>query len=90
MTALISGRVQGVGFRAFVQREALKLGLVGEVWNNPDRSVGVITEGEETSLQLLEKALRRGPITSHVADCSVQFSEEQKDYFDFSIRKYRS
>ncbi len=90
MTAQISGRVQGVGFRAFVQREALKLGLAGEVWNNPDRSVGIIVEGNEAALLLLEHALRRGPIASHVTGCSVQFSEGLSAYTDFSIRRNRS
>lgn len=89
MTAQVSGRVQGVGFRAFVQREAHKQNLAGEVWNNPDRTVGVIAEGEESSLLLLEQAIRRGPIASHVTHCDVSFSDALSEYESFTIRRTR-
>lgn len=86
---MVSGRVQGVGFRAFVHREAARLGLSGEVWNNPDRSVGVIAEGEDTLLIQLEQALRRGPIASNVTKCSIEYSEARNEYSDFQIRRNR-
>ena len=60
------GRVQGVGYRWFVWREAERLGLRGLVRNLPDGSVEVLAEGVEDSLDRLERALSRGPSVAHV------------------------
>ena len=49
----ITGKVQAVGFRFAAQREALNLGLVGFVRNEPDGSVVIIAEGEEQDLRRL-------------------------------------
>jgi acylphosphatase len=57
----ITGRVQGVGFRYFTQREALALGLRGWVKNMPDGSVRLQAAGDSASLEALREALRRGP-----------------------------
>jgi acylphosphatase len=58
---LVSGRVQGVGFRWFVLRRASELGLVGWVANLPDGGVQVVAMGGEAALESLDEALRRGP-----------------------------
>lgn len=55
------GRVQGVGFRAFVQRHGRALGLVGWARNLPDGSVEVVAEGAPESLALLRDYLEQGP-----------------------------
>ena len=55
------GRVQGVGFRWFVWREAERLGLGGFARNLRDGSVEVVSQGPDAALDLLEQALRRGP-----------------------------
>lgn len=58
---MVTGRVQGVGFRAHAQREALHLGLRGEVWNRRDGAVeGFVAGGQEDVARFLE-ALRKGP-----------------------------
>jgi len=57
----VRGRVQGVGFRAFVQRHGRSLGLVGWVRNLPDGSVEVVAQGAPETLALLRDYLRRGP-----------------------------
>lgn len=62
----ITGRVQGVGFRAFVQRHALRLGLVGYARNLPDGSVEVVARGTADGLQELLKQLMVGPRSSRV------------------------
>jgi len=61
--ATVSGRVQGVGFRNFVQEEALKLDLTGWVRNTREGDVEVVVEGPEPALSRLMVALRRGPTT---------------------------
>jgi acylphosphatase len=59
--AKIMGRVQGVGFRAFTQRNAIKHDLTGWVRNRWDGSVEVIAEGSRSDLEQFLKALQRGP-----------------------------
>jgi len=63
---LVSGVVQGVGFRWFVKREARRLALRGVVRNLPDGSVEVVAEGADGALQVLHDTLRHGPIGSRV------------------------
>jgi len=58
---LISGRVQGVCFRAATREEAQRLGLKGTVRNLADGRVEILAEGEEEPLQSLEAFCRRGP-----------------------------
>jgi acylphosphatase len=58
---LIQGRVQGVGFRWFVQREAAELALRGWVRNTEDGDVEVMAAGEAGNLNELRVSLRRGP-----------------------------
>lgn len=58
----MTGHVQGVGFRAYVVREATRLGLVGEVWNRGDGSVEVVAASvHREPLDELESRLRQGP-----------------------------
>ncbi len=63
---LVRGRVQGVGFRWFVYREADRLKLGGFARNLPDGAVEVVCEGPEKSLEVLERALERGPAMARV------------------------
>ena len=63
---IVSGRVQGVGFRWFVMREAARLDLAGYVRNLPDGTVEVVAQGAVAALASLESALRHGPPAAHV------------------------
>ena len=58
---LIQGRVQGVGFRWFVHREASELNLCGWVRNTEEGDVEVVVSGDEADLAELRAILRRGP-----------------------------
>jgi acylphosphatase len=62
LEATVRGRVQGVGFRYFVVRRAVELGLVGWVANSADGSVRCVAEGTPPALDALEADLRRGPV----------------------------
>lgn len=62
----VFGRVQTVMFRDFVQRKARARGVVGTVKNNPDGSVSVVAEGEESKLKELLDLLHRGSVFSRV------------------------
>lgn len=60
--ATVRGRVQGVGFRAFVTRTAHTFGVFGEVWNAMDGSVGVFAQHEdEHHLEAFVRMLHEGP-----------------------------
>lgn len=63
---LVRGRVQGVGFRWFVHREASELGLRGWVRNTEAGEVEVVVAGSEESLAELRQSLNRGPRGSRV------------------------
>jgi acylphosphatase len=62
----IEGRVQGVGYRAWMVREARRLGLSGWVRNRPDGSVEAVVAGPEPAVQALLTACRRGPAAARV------------------------
>jgi len=64
---LIQGRVQGVGYRYFVVRQADAAGLLGHVRNLPDGRVEVVAEGPEQALTGLEARLREGPFGADVS-----------------------
>lgn len=66
LDAVVRGRVQGVGFRYFVLREARRLDLDGWTANEADGSVRVVADGPSERLQLLLEALRQGPPASIV------------------------
>ena len=60
LTALVSGRVQGVGFRDYVRRRAAELGLRGRASNLPDGRVEVVAEGTPDATQRLLASLQSG------------------------------
>jgi len=66
LEATVRGRVQGVGFRVFALREAVRLGLDGFVANESDGSVRVVAEGAPARLDDLLGRLREGPPASIV------------------------
>jgi acylphosphatase len=67
LTARITGRVQGVGFRWWARRQAESLGLVGWVMNaDDDRSVELVAEGEAEALTEFARRLKVGPAGARV------------------------
>lgn len=72
---IVRGRVQGVGFRWFVEREAHMLGIAGWVRNNHDGSVEVLAIGTRDQLLGLRGRLHQGPRAARVDD--VEESEAQ-------------
>ena len=63
---LASGRVQGVGYRAFAARAARSLGLTGGATNLPDGRVEIVAAGAAHALERLDSALREGPRLARV------------------------
>ena len=84
--ATVQGYVQGVSFRYYTQREALRLGLTGWVRNESDGSVSVVAEGPEKGLNRLLDFLRQGPRMAVVKDVSAHWSSATMEFEDFTIR----
>lgn len=84
---IISGRVQGVGFRHFTNRNAKALGLKGWVRNLPDGKVEAIFEGEEPAVLKMLELCKKGPVGSYVADLKeIPFKEDAQ--FNSFVVKY--
>ena len=83
---LISGRVQGVGFRFFVHDAALRDGIHGWVRNLADGCVEVLAEGEAEAVERFERQLRTGPRASRVDEVRVSASAAIGADTGFEIR----
>ena len=83
---LISGRVQGVGFRYFIEARASAEGVHGWVRNLPDGRVEALVEGDEESVDRVEAAARRGPSSAEVDDLVVELTTPSGRATGFSIR----
>ena len=68
---VVSGEVQGVGFRWFVHRHAARLRLSGWAQNLPDGRVEVVASGPEDALEELEELLRQGPSRADVSALEI-------------------
>lgn len=84
---LISGRVQGVGFRWFTRRTARKLGLAGWVRNLADGRVEAVAKGAGSQLAEFEAALTRGPAAARVSDLQTEPASTPLSEDDFIIRR---
>jgi acylphosphatase len=73
--AVVHGRVQMVGFRAFVIRHAGDAGLSGTVRNEPDGSVETVLEGPRPDVERMVELLRQGPTYARVERIDVEYSD---------------
>ncbi len=82
----VSGRVQGVFFRAHTRDLAQRLGLSGFVRNLPDGRVEVVAEGPEEKLQELIQFCHHGPPLAHVTNVEIHWEEPTGEFRGFSVR----
>ena len=82
---LVRGRVQGVGFRWFVEREAHILKIAGWVRNNSDGTVEVLAQGTRDQLSGLRSRLLEGPRAARVDDVDESDAEPIKGLISFRI-----
>jgi acylphosphatase len=85
-SVIISGKVQGVFFRAETQRAALRIGVTGWVRNLADGTVQALFEGSQEKLDRIIEWCRTGPPRSRVADVHVSWEDEPRGFTDFTIR----
>lgn len=83
---VVSGRVQGVGFRMFVTDRAAFEGLHGWVRNREDGSVEIAAEGEKEALERFERALWQGPRLARVDDVEMSDDVPRGLQTGFTIR----
>lgn len=88
LAARVTGRVQGVGFRYFTRKMAIRLGLTGWVRNEPDGSVEVVAEGSREALEALLEAIHEGPPTSRVDHVRPYWSEAAGVFESFRVRYF--
>ena len=86
LSAIVSGRVQGVNFRWFVRGHAERLGLTGWVRNLQGNRVEVVAEGQEDRLKELVRILQQGPPMASVDDIMVDWEQASGEFRIFSIR----
>ncbi len=82
---LVSGRVQGVGYRAFAYRVAATQGLTGGVRNLDDGRVELDVEGRQSAIRELLVQLKAGPPAARVADIQTEWKPPTRRCADFSI-----
>lgn len=82
----VSGFVQGVGFRYFVQRSAVLLDVSGWTRNLPDGRVEIVAEGRREQLTRFLADVQRGPARSRVTDVAVEWGAAHGGFGDFTIR----
>jgi acylphosphatase len=85
-TILVSGKVQGVFYRASTVENASELGLKGFAQNLPDGRVLIEAEGDLFSLQKLVEWCKKGPSRAIVTNVEVT-EGEVKNYSDFSVKR---
>jgi acylphosphatase len=86
LQVVLSGRVQGVGFRFFAVREAQTRELTGWVRNVGEDKVEVVAEGPEGELEALLAALRQGPPLAWISAATVEWREPTGEFRGFEAR----
>lgn len=83
---IVTGRVQGVGFRFFTLQEAGKIGVKGYVRNRSEGSVEVVAVGTQAQIDVLKTCLQKGPFYSSVQSVIEQVYQGDETFDNFSIR----
>jgi len=84
---VISGRVQGVGFRWFTKDAAVREGVTGWVRNLPDGRVEALVEGDAEAVTRIERHLRQGPPGARVQTVNTITEQPSGAYRSFSIER---
>lgn len=84
---IITGRVQGVYYRASMLQEAEKLGLAGWVMNRSDGSVEAVAEGSKSNLAALIAWCHQGPPGARVAGVEERWQSATNNFAGFAIRR---
>ncbi|GAB4505054.1 MAG: acylphosphatase [Anaerolineales bacterium] len=83
----VTGRVQGVGFRAFVQQTAMLIGVTGWVRNVGAYTVETVAEGEREKVERFAQAVKRGPRLSLVEEAREEWETASGEFATFEVRR---
>ena len=84
--AIVTGRVQGVWFRARTQDEARRVGVTGYVRNLPDGTVEIVAQGGEGAVNALISWARQGPPMANVISVQVTEVPAEEEFSEFEVR----
>lgn len=79
LRCIITGRVQGVGYRANAQQQAIQLGIAGWIRNLPDGRVEALIYGEIPAIQTMQQWLSSGPLLARVNSIEVEEADYEGD-----------
>ena len=82
---MVTGKVQGVGYRAYLQEAATELKLVGYAKNQADGSVLVVAQGEPETLKSFVEYLHEGSVMAVVEGVAVEWRTASKTFSEFSV-----
>jgi acylphosphatase len=86
--AVVCGRVQGVSFRYYTQREAQRLGVTGWVRNQPDGSVMTVAEAADETLDTFIQFLHQGPPSARVTQVDLEWFPATGEFSEFTTRYF--
>jgi acylphosphatase len=82
----VQGRVQGVGFRAFVQQNAVQIGVTGWVRNVGYATVEAVAEGPKGQLESFLRTVKRGPFSARVDESREEWGEATGEFTSFKVK----
>jgi acylphosphatase len=82
----VHGRVQGVGFRAFVQQNAVQIGVTGWVRNVGYDTVEAVAEGTKEQTEDFLRIMKRGPVASRVEDWREEWEKGTGEFESFRVK----
>jgi len=82
----VNGRVQGVGFRAFVQQNAVQFGVTGWVRNVGYDTVEAVAEGSKKQAEDFLRTVKRGPLASRVDDSREEWGQATGEFNSFRVK----
>jgi acylphosphatase len=85
----VRGRVQGVGFRAYVQQAGAMFGLTGWVRNIGWSELETLAEGPRPQVEQFVEAVKRGPSVSRVDEARVEWERPMGEFRSFEVRSSR-
>ena len=85
----VQGRVQAVGFRAFVQQNALQIGVTGWVRNVGYDTVEALAEGTKEQVEVFLQMIKRGPTISRVDESREEWEQAMGEFKSFGMKSSR-
>lgn len=83
---IVKGRVQGVYYRAYTQKQAVKLNLNGFARNLANGDVEIVAHGDRTAVQQLVAWCHKGPLLAKVSEVIVSDHDADEAFSEFEIR----